>query len=140
MALAQVIETDQAEQGSEQGERPEPAVLGKKWNAGEGEQQAGGQTGVAGRERVFHGSIADRMTRTRIGKGRARKTKGFGKRLLPARGLCSVAGARQRLSCLRTCTSPGSAVSRRYSSSESSSACSQRVWCGTAAVPVITER
>ena len=88
VALAQVVEADQAEQGGNHRQRPEPTVLGKKRNAGEGEQQAQGQAGITAGERIFHGSIAGWMTRPRIGKPQVGKTWGFGKRLLPCEHFC----------------------------------------------------
>lgn len=83
VALAQVIQTDQAEQRGDQRYRPQPGMLGQQGQAGESEDKAEYEAGVAAGKRVFHGSIAGRMTGPRIGKRRGRKTWVIGKRLLP---------------------------------------------------------
>ncbi|MNG94978.1 hypothetical protein D3C76_810200 [compost metagenome] len=83
VALAQVVEADQAEQGGDDHERPEPGMLGQQREAGDGEQQAEDKAGVTAGQGVLHGSIAGRMTGPRIGLGGARKTRGIGKTLLP---------------------------------------------------------
>ena len=67
-------------------------MLGQQWQAGEAEQQADGKAGVAAGQRVFHGSIAGRMTGHRIGKGGEGKTWVIGKRLLPDCGCVACAG------------------------------------------------
>jgi hypothetical protein len=55
VALAQVIEADQAEQRGDHGEWPQPAVLGQEGEAGKGEEQAQGQAGVAAGNESFMG-------------------------------------------------------------------------------------
>ncbi|MNC46371.1 hypothetical protein D3C75_953910 [compost metagenome] len=82
VALAQVIQTDQAEQRGDQRYRPQPGMLGQQGQAGESEDKAEYEAGVAAGKRVFHGSIAGRMTGPRIGKGGEGKTWVIGKRLL----------------------------------------------------------
>lgn len=46
MALAQVVQANQAEQGGDHRQRPEPGERGKQGKAGAGENQADGQAGV----------------------------------------------------------------------------------------------
>ncbi|MCY1176505.1 hypothetical protein D9M73_167800 [compost metagenome] len=59
VALAQVVQANQAEQGADQGEGPEPGMTRKKGQADAGEEQAAGQTGVAAGKRSFHESSTD---------------------------------------------------------------------------------
>ncbi|MCY1187982.1 hypothetical protein D9M73_290290 [compost metagenome] len=47
VALAQVVQADQAEQRGDQGYWPQPGMLKQQRQAGEGEQQAESEAGVA---------------------------------------------------------------------------------------------
>ena len=59
MALSQVIEANQAEQRTDQGEGPQPHMVGKKRQADTGKQQTADQTGIAAGKRSFHESSTD---------------------------------------------------------------------------------